>query len=140
MRQTATLSVLLLVMLTAAPGPASAQDRDLTIGVTDDNEGADVLGAFMDSLKLLLIEHGTRVAFEAKTRAELGGHFWTDYRRSVRVPRQWDDSDPWVINYVGHPIHGAAAGYIWLDHEPGAPPDITLSGKYWASRARAMAW
>lgn len=140
MRQTATMAVLLLAILTVDPCAASAQDRDLTIGVTDDNDGADILGAFTDSLKLLLIEHGSRVAFQEKTRAELGGHFWTDYRRSVRVPGQWDDSDSWLVNYVGHPIHGAAAGYIWLDHEPGAPPDISLSGKYWGSRVRAMAW
>jgi hypothetical protein len=38
-----------------------------------------VLGAFTNSVKLLLIEHGSRVAFQDKTRAELGGNnFWAD--------------------------------------------------------------
>ena len=83
-----------------------------------------------------MIEHGTRVAFQDKTRRELGGPFWSDYGRSVRVPRQWADTDAWWVNYIGHPIHGAAAGYIWLDHEPGAPAEFGGPG-YWSSRGRA---
>ena len=112
----------------------------LLVGVRDDDDGADVLGAFADSLKLLLIEHGSRIAFQSKTRRELGGPFWGDYKRSVRIPRQWEDTDAWWVNYVGHPIHGAAAGYIWLDHEPRAPTDISLDREYWGSRGRALAW
>ena len=106
----------------------------------DDRTGTDVLGAFTDSLKLLMLEHGSRVAFQDKTRRELDGPFWTDYRQSIRMPRQWEDSDAWWVNYIGHPIHGAAAGYIWFDHEPNAPADIGLNSAYWASRARATAW
>jgi len=121
--------------------PAAAQEPlTATTGSHDDTEGADVFGAFADSLKLLMIEHGTRVAFQAKTRHELGGPFWSDYQRSVKMPRQWEDTDAWVVNYIGHPIHGAAAGYIWLDHESSAPADISLSRRYWASRGRATAW
>jgi hypothetical protein len=109
-------------------------------GSHDDREGADIIGAFADSLKLLLIEHGTRVAFQDKTRRELGGPFWSDYRRSVRMPGQWEDTDAWWVNYIGHPIHGAAAGYIWLDHEPNAPVEISRGANYWATRGRATAW
>jgi hypothetical protein len=99
------------------------------------------VGALLgDSLKLLMIEHGTRIAFQEKTRRELGGPFWSDYMHSVRIPGQWDDTDAWWVNYIGHPIHGAAAGYIWLDHERGAPQDLALSKSYWASRGRATAW
>jgi hypothetical protein len=120
---------------------SSAQEPFLpSLDSQDDQQGADVIGAFTDSLKLLLIEHGTRVAFQSKTRRELGGPFWSDYRRSVRVPRQWDDTDAWWVNYIGHPIHGAAAGYIWLDHERGAPPEFGLTPKYWKTRGRATAW
>jgi hypothetical protein len=102
--------------------------------------GAPALGAFLDSLNLLMIEHGTRLAFQEKTRRELAGPFWSDYRRSVRVPAHWEDTDPWLVNYVGHPIHGAAAGYLWLDHESDAPMEVSLDTRYWASRARALAW
>jgi hypothetical protein len=133
------VAVVLLTTL-ALPSYAVAQPQTLLTGTEDDQNGADVLGVFVDSLKLLMIEHGTRVAFQEKTRRELKGPFWSDYRRSVRIPRQWDDTDGWWVNYVGHPIHGAAAGYLWLDHEPNAPSSIALSKRYWASRGRATAW
>ena len=52
-------------------------------------------GAFTDSLRLLLVEHSTRVAFQGKTRRELGGNFFGDYKRSLRIPDTWDDGDSW---------------------------------------------
>lgn len=98
-------------------------------------------GAVADSLRLLLIEHTTRVAFQGKTRRELGGPFFKDYGRSVKMPDTWDDGDNWAVNYVGHPIHGAASGFIWLDHEDGAhDPALGFSKAYWSSRGRATAW
>jgi hypothetical protein len=138
----ATITLLLFVGITTAQAPPARAQEALppAFAASDDQEGADVLGAFTASLRLLLIEHGTRIAFQAKTRRELGGNFWHDYRRSVRIPGQWDDTDAWWVNYIGHPIHGAAAGYIWLDHEPHAPVDISLDSRYWSSRARALAW
>ncbi len=141
MRQAATIGILLLTIVAGSISPASAQERlDTTLRSAGDDQGTDVLGTFVDSLKLLMIEHGTRVAFQDKTRRELGGNFWRDYRQSVRMPAKWEDSDGWWVNYIGHPIHGAAAGYLWLDHSPGDPAEISLSSKYWASRARATAW
>jgi hypothetical protein len=131
------LAALLCTPITT--GIAIAQEP-LAIGAHDDNQGTDVLGAFGDSLKLLMIEHAWRVAFQEKTRAELGGKFWLDYHRSVRMPRQWGDTDAGWVNYLGHPIHGAAAGYIWLDRDPSAPYQISMTRRYWTSRARAMAF
>jgi hypothetical protein len=59
----------------------------------------------------------------------------------VKVPHGWNDGDGWGVNYVGHPIHGAASGFIWLDHEDGAhDPKLGFSKEYWASRGRATAW
>lgn len=98
-------------------------------------------GAIADSLRLLMIEHTTRIAFQSKTRAELGGSFFRDYARSVKFPDTWEDGDSWVVNYLGHPIHGAASGFIWLDHEDGShDPTLGFSKEYWASRGRALAW
>lgn len=139
MRSIVLLSVLIGVFFANATNAHAQQALQPALTSSDDREGADVLGSFADSLKLLMIEHGFRVAFQDKTRRELGGNFWTDYRRSVRVPSQWEDSDAWWVNYIGHPIHGAAAGYIWLDHEPHAPVEIGRPG-YWSSRGRATAW
>ena len=107
-------------------GNAAAQES-LTVGAQDDGEGTDILGAFGDSFKLLLIEHAWRIGLQEKTRADLGGKFWLDYQRSVRMPRQWGDTDAGWVNYLGHPIHGAAAGYIWIDHDPSAPREFSLT-------------
>ena len=118
---------------------AAAQNALATGG--QEHQQTDILGAVSDSLKLLLIEHGTRIALQEKTRQALEeGKFWPDYRRSVRFPRQWGDTDGGLINYVGHPIHGAAAGYIWLDHDPAAPSDFRPTPAYWSSRMRAFAF
>jgi hypothetical protein len=139
--RTVIIAVFLLAGLAVAPVVCLAQEPlEPAFTSSDDNEGTDVLAAFRDSLKLLMIEHGFRLALQDKTRRELGGNFWVDYQRSVRIPRQWDDTDAWWVNYIGHPIHGAAAGYIWVDHERRAPADFSMSSRYWASRARATAW
>ena len=102
--------------------------------------GTDVVGAILDSMKLLVIEHGIRIGLQPKTRRELDGPFWSDYRQSIRWPSRWEDSDSWLVNYVGHPIHGAAAGILWLDHGPDENASIRLDKRYLGSRARAAAF
>lgn len=139
-----TFALVLLPLLSG--GSALAQNAEI---VQDQFEDASDLapvastlkGAVADSLRLLVLEHSTRIAFQHKTRRELGGPFVNDYVRSVRMPRTWGDGDSWAVNYVGHPIHGAAAGFIWLDHEDGAhDPSLGFSSEYWSSRGRATAW
>jgi len=131
-------AALLVVLM---PGLGAAQTSDLPRNSSQEPRlGTDVRGALIDSLKIVLIEHGIRLAFQEKTRRELTGPFLSDYAHSLRVPRQWEDSDNWWVNYIGHPIHGAAAGYVWLDHDRRAPHDISLSSSYWVSRAYALAW
>lgn len=118
----------LLVLLACAPG-ASAQSANV-----------DLSGVFTDSLKLLVVEHGVRLA-EDKTRRELGGPFWEDYRRSVRMPTSWEDGDPWIVNYLGHPIHGAAAGFLWQEHDPAMKSaGVGLNSRYWATRWRPLVY
>lgn len=116
-------------------GRAYAQATAATV-----SESPDFAGALIDSFKLVMLEHATRLAFQAKTRAELGGPFWRDYVRSSRMPHQWDDTDSWLVNYVGHPIHGAAAGIVWLDHSDKDRAASIFSSGYLASRGRAAAF
>jgi len=94
-----------------APAPSDPGAPSTALGASriPDPGGIDKSGVFVDSLALLGIEHGIRLAFQTGTRRELRGNFWRDYRRSVRVPTAWEDTDSWLVNYVGHPIHGAAA-------------------------------
>jgi hypothetical protein len=132
----------------SAPFPVRAQDAGGALPSVTAPDSSTISpspstwkGAFADSLRLLFIEHASRITFQQKTRRELGGSFFGDYRRSVKAPRTWDDGDGWGVNYIGHPIHGAAAGFIWLDHEDGAhDPRLGFSAEYWASRGRATAW
>src|SRR4051812_44339446 len=126
----AGLTALLLTVFVAHPLQAA-----------DSDGSADIKGAIVDSLKLLGLEHAARITFQEKTRRMLGGSFWTDYRNSVRWPKQWQDTDGWLVNYIGHPIHGAAAGYIWIAHDPHSTRDeFGSSAGYWATRWRSVAW
>jgi hypothetical protein len=131
---------LMLTLVLVAAATAHGQETASLLDESQQRRRTDVVGALSDSLTLLLIEHSTRLAFQEKTREALKGPFWGDYRDSLRVPAQWEDTDGWWVNYIGHPIHGAAAGYIWLDHEPDARHTIGLDRAYWSSRARAAAW
>jgi hypothetical protein len=121
-----------------SPSPAAAQVRtEVPVHAANDDGGTDIGAALRNSFKLLMIEHATRLLTQEKTRRELAGPFMEDYRRSVRIPTQWDDADPWFTNYIGHPIHGAAAGYLWLDAEPQAPSELSLAGDT-GGRARGL--
>ncbi len=140
MKMSVLTAVFVAVALTASPEIACAQALDLGDSASATRQGADVRGALIDSLKIVLSEHAIRIAFQEKTRRELRGPFFSDYIDSLKIPRQWEDTDNWWVNYIGHPIHGAAAGYVWLDHDRRPQGDIGLSRSYWSSRARALAW
>ena len=130
------LAVFLILFATvpAFPQQLPPASRD------EHQQRTDVAGAIGDSIRLLLIEHGTRIAFQEKTRRELAGPFWSDYTHSIRWPQTWEDSDSWLVNYLGHPVHGAAAGYVWLDHTGHANSRISLEPSYWASRGWSAAF
>jgi hypothetical protein len=143
-----------VVAMSYAPALAAAQDPGVGQAV-DDGQSTDQIdqqnrsatrqstwkGAFVDSFRLLMMEHAGRILFQEKTRRELGGSFFGDYHRSIRWPGKWEDSDGWIVNYIGHPIHGAAAGRTWLHNDPSARGlELGLSRKYWASRAKAAQW
>jgi hypothetical protein len=121
---------------------AIGEDRIVTANqkVAPDDANSRFVGALAASFRLLMMEHAGRVAFQDKTRRELDGPFFRDYVRSVKTPQTWQDGDGWFVNYIGHPIHGAAAGRAWLVHHPEDALDIGLSKRYWSSRAKAAQW
>jgi hypothetical protein len=146
MNAAAAITILALTAMPSATMFAQSVHKDPSRPVTDDPSqltpaASTWKGAIADSIRLLMLEHTTRVAFQSKTRRELGGPFFRDYFRSVKIPDTWEDGDSWGVNYVGHPIHGAASGFVWLDHEDGShDPKLGFSREYWASRSRALAW
>jgi hypothetical protein len=60
--------------------------------------------AIKQSALFLAISHAFLFATEPSTRADMKGPFWRDYFRSVGNLRGWDDSDGFLVNYIGHPI------------------------------------
>ena len=137
----------LLLSLFLAAAPAAAQIAPQAVAPPDvsapDRDPRSVnLGAVIrDSFMLLAVEHGVRIVGQEKTRRELDGPFWADYRRSVRMPNSWEDGDDWFVNYVGHPLHGAAAGLLWSAHDPEVrEAEFGLSKRYWGTRWRPLVW
>ena len=141
---TTTLLLGAMVAPVWAQAAAASEDdnprRDAPPASTGMSATSTFRGAFEASFRLLLLEHGGRILFQQKTRRELGGPFFSEYAKSVKVPRTWGDGDGWFVNYIGHPIHGAAAGRTWLLHHPDSDESFGSSGAYWASRALAAQW
>ena len=97
--------------------------------------------ALEQSLFFLGLQHGYRFS-QSKTRHNLGGDFFDAWATSIHnIGRGWGDGDDIVTNYFGHPMEGAVSGYIQIQNDPaGARQQIGMSGDYWRSRLKAMAW
>src|SRR5262245_24346048 len=74
------------------------------------------LGLLRDSMYFLAIEHSFRWATEPGTR-DAKGPLVSAYVNSVTNLHGWSDGDPFYVNYVGHPMQGAAAGFIWVQND-----------------------
>jgi len=92
------------------------------------------------SFRFLLLENAFRYATEAGTRNP-GLPYFSGYFKAVGNLHGWADGDPFYVNYVGHPMQGAVAGYIWARHDTqyrnvhfGKDPE------YWKGRLRAGAF
>ncbi len=92
------------------------------------------------SFRFLLLENAFRYATEEGTRDPHLPYF-RGYLDAVGNLHGWADGDPFYVNYVGHPMQGAVAGYIWTVNDTryryvhfGKDPE------YWKSRLRAGAF
>ena len=95
---------------------------------------------FKQSATFLVIENGFRYATEEATRHP---HlpFFKGYVDSITNLHGWTDGNPFLDNYIGHPMQGAVSGFIWLQNDRqfrnvqfGRDPE------YWRSRLRAGAY
>jgi hypothetical protein len=84
------------------------------------------------------VQHGFRMATEPGTRDAMKGAYWRDFRDSVTALRGWGDGDPFLVNFIGHPMEGAVAGYIQIQNDPRYRRTEFGGPGYWKSRARAM--
>jgi hypothetical protein len=121
------------------PLPDDALDQDL--GEGQKRTTFDWNAAFRQSMIFLGIEHAFRLATEDGTRADLKGPFFKDYFRAVRSLRGWDDGDPFLVNYIGHPMAGSVSGFIQVHNDPkGVKEEVSLNKSYWRSRLKAFGW
>jgi len=98
-------------------------------------------GALRQSFYFLCLQHAFRLADEESTRAELGGPFFKDYFKALGSLRGWDDGDPFLVNYIGHPMMGSVSGFIQVQNDPkGIHEEVSLKKGYWASRMKALGW
>jgi hypothetical protein len=140
MRRTAAglLALALFAGEFALAAPVHAQSE--VLGESGRSGQSDAKDAIADAMVLLATQHVLRVSLEGKTRRELSGPFFADYRQSLTLPRQWSDGDSALTNYLGHPIEGAAAGFIWVRHDARAPSTFRMNVDYFTSRLRGMSF
>ena len=70
-------------------------------------------------------------------------HYWRDYRQSLSTWTHsgWDDGDPGLYSYLGHPLQGALTGYIQIQNDPqGRGLEFSNTRAYWWSRFKALLW
>jgi hypothetical protein len=91
--------------------------------------------------RFLAVEHGFRMLTEPGTRSGLRGSFFGNYTRAVANLHGWADGDEFYVNYVGHPMQGAVAGFLWVQNDLSyRRSEFGSDPMYWKSRLRAAAF
>ena len=80
-------------------------------------QGVDWRHLFEQSFVFLSVEHAFRCATEEGTRQQFSGPFFQGYFNSVGNLHGWNDGDPFIVNYVGHPMQGAVSSRIWTHYD-----------------------
>lgn len=103
--------------------------------------GVNWNGVMRDSLVFASIQHSFRIATEPGTREGLKGPFFPGWAHAAGNLHGWSDGDPFYVNYVGHPMQGAVAGYIWAQNDRSyLSAEFGANREYWRSRLRATAF
>lgn len=100
----------------------------------------DTRGALIQSGLFLAIQHGYRMT-EEKTRRELDGPFFKDWKQSFDQLHGWYDGGRLFTNYVAHPMQGAMTARIFINNSGKAKAtEFGRDKAYWAGRVKAFAW
>ena len=97
----------------AGPTPILPAARPMVRSPEAESEplGFDWSGLLSHSLRFLTVQHGFRILTEAGTRDGLK-QVPRGYLNSLSNLHGWADGDEFYVNYVGHPMQGAVAGFI----------------------------
>lgn len=119
------------------PGKETMEQR---IARFESDNRFDWKPALLESLFFLGIQHGFRFT-EKKTRQELDGPFFRDWKESVQNLEGWDDGGKAFTNYVAHPLQGALTSRIFINNSGVARrQEFGKSKDYWIGRFKSMAW
>jgi hypothetical protein len=102
-------------------------------------------GLILQTFSFSFLENGVRImtANQSDRHLLLNKPYWSDYWASLGQfnMRRWNDGDSIPVNYIGHPMQGAIAGYIEVQNDPRGREQKFGSGRpYWNSRFRAFLW
>jgi len=93
------------------------------------------------SMFFLGVQHSFRIATEEGTREGMKGPFFRDWYRSLSSLHGWGDGDPFMVNYIGHPLQGSVSGYIWRQNDIRyRDVEFENTPHYWRSVLRSMAF
>jgi hypothetical protein len=123
------------------PGPLSPARSILPSSTLPTAEPAtiDWTGLARASGRFLGIEHGFRLLTEPGTREGLKGSFIHNYTRAVGGLHGWADGDEFYVNFVGHPMQGSVAGFLWVGNDRRyRREEFGRSPAYWKGRLRAV--
>ena len=104
-------------------------------------EGVDWTALFRASGRFLAIEHGFRFLTEPGTRSGMAGSFFANYGAALGNLHGWADGDEFYVNYIGHPMQGSVAGFLWVQSDRAyRGAEFGTNRLYWRSRLRAAAF
>lgn len=93
------------------------------------------------SLFYLTVMHSFRIAREPSTRKGMENAVVGGYFKALGAMHGWSDGDGYYENYLGHPLEGAVAGYLWIHNDPRyRNVEFGWNRDYWMSRLRAYAY
>jgi hypothetical protein len=104
--------------------PKHASDAGGSAKTSEDSENADQYqwrGLIWQSVEFDAAENGFRLGADRVMRDTVAHRpFWHNYIASVHQfnMRRWNDGDTFIVNYVGHSMHGAVSAYIEIQNSP----------------------
>lgn len=100
-------------------------------------------GLIWQSIEFNIVENGFRVSADNVMRDTLAHRpFWSNYVASVQHinERRWNDGDTFIVNYIGHGMHGAVSSYIAIQNSPRDSRLEWGDAGYASSRFRGFLW
>jgi hypothetical protein len=128
----------------AVPSDSSTRISDPVVLPRSNQERFHWASATGQTLMVLGVQHAANIAMDRWMRQTVKQpDFFGRWFNAVQHTRWtvWNDNDPFLDNYIAHPLIGSLYGWIQIQNDP-KYRDLQLenSRRYWKSRLRAAAW